>query len=48
MDLLSVDVQRSDPKEGSASDYPFGRGFQGNVIKIADSCKNSKKHQKNY
>ena len=27
-------AQRSDPKEGDPADYPFGRGPQGDVIRI--------------
>ncbi|WP_372756619.1 DUF1566 domain-containing protein [Mariniflexile sp.] len=34
MDVHGAGSQRSDPKEGNASDYPQGRGPQGDVIRI--------------
>lgn len=34
MDVHGAGSQRSDPKSGSASDYPYGYGPQGDVIRI--------------
>ena len=34
MDVHGAGAQRSDPKTGHASDYPHGRGPQGDVIRI--------------
>jgi Protein of unknown function (DUF1566) len=34
MDVHGAGAQRSDPKSGSASDFPHGRGPQGDVIRI--------------
>ena len=34
MDVHGAGAQRSDPKEGSAADYPTGRGPQGDAIRI--------------
>ncbi len=34
LDVHGAGAQRSDPKTGSASDYPHGRGPQGDVIRI--------------
>ena len=35
-DVHGAGAQRSDPKSGSASDYPHGRGPQGDVVRIAN------------
>jgi len=34
MDVHGAGAQRSDPKTGDASDYPYGHGPQGDVIRI--------------
>ena len=34
MDVHGAGAQRSDPKAGNAADYPYGRGPQGDVIRI--------------
>jgi hypothetical protein len=34
MDVHGAGCQRSDPKTGDASDYPYGRGPQGDVVRI--------------
>jgi len=34
MDVHGADAQRSDPKIGDASDYPYGHGPQGDVVRI--------------
>ncbi len=34
MDVHGAGAQRSDPKTGNASDYPYGHGPQGDVIRI--------------
>jgi hypothetical protein len=34
MDVHGAGAQRSDPKTGDASDYPYGNGPQGDVIRI--------------
>ncbi len=34
MDVHGAGAQRSDPKSGGTSDFPFGRGPQGDVIRI--------------
>ncbi|MCP4647621.1 MAG: DUF1566 domain-containing protein [bacterium] len=34
MDVHGAGAQRSDPKVGDASEYPYGRGPQGDVIRI--------------
>lgn len=34
VDIHGAGAQRSDPKEGSAKDYPKGRGPQGDVVRI--------------
>ena len=34
LDVHGAGCQRSDPKSGNASNYPFGRGPQGDVIRI--------------
>jgi len=34
MDVHGAGAQRSDPKTGNPSDFPFGRGPQGDVIRI--------------
>lgn len=34
MDVHGAGSQRSDPKSGSASDYPYGHGPQGDVIRV--------------
>jgi len=34
MDVHGAGAQRSDPKTGSAADYPYGHGPQGDVIRI--------------
>lgn len=33
-DVHGAGAQRSDPKSGSASEYPTGRGPQGDVVRI--------------
>ncbi len=35
-DVHGAGAQRSDPKSGSESDYPHGRGPQGDVVRIAN------------
>ena len=34
LDVHGAGAQRSDPKSGSASDYPYGHGPQGDVVRI--------------
>jgi PKD repeat protein len=34
LDVHGAGAQRSDPKSGNASDYPFGNGPQGDVVRI--------------
>jgi streptogramin lyase len=34
IDVHGAGAQRSDPKTGEAEDYPFGRGPQGDAIRI--------------
>ncbi|MFC1507351.1 DUF1566 domain-containing protein [Thermoproteota archaeon] len=34
LDVHGAGAQRSDPKEGNPADYPYGRGPQGDVIRI--------------
>jgi len=36
VDVHGAGAQRSDPKSGSASDFPYGRGPQGDVIRITN------------
>ncbi len=36
LDVHGAGSQRSDPKQGDSSDYPAGRGPQGDVIRIAN------------
>ncbi len=36
LDVHGAGAQRSDPKSGDASDYPHGRGPQGDVVRIAN------------
>jgi hypothetical protein len=34
LDVHGAGAQRSDPKAGDPADYPYGRGPQGDVIRI--------------
>lgn len=36
LDVHGAGAQRSDPKSGSAADYPHGRGPQGDVVRITN------------
>ena len=36
MDVHGAGAQRSDPKSGDPSDYPYGRGPQGDVIRVGN------------
>lgn len=36
LDVHGAGAQRSDPKAGNATDYPYGRGPQGDVIRICN------------
>ncbi len=34
LDVHGAGAQRSDPKQGNPADYPYGRGPQGDAIRI--------------
>jgi hypothetical protein len=34
VDVHGASCQRSDPKDGDPADYPFGRGPQGDEVRI--------------
>ncbi|MDH7569894.1 MAG: DUF1566 domain-containing protein, partial [Armatimonadota bacterium] len=34
MDVHGAGAQRSDPKTGDPADYPYGRGPQGDLVRI--------------